>query len=798
MTYNTKSITGIVAFVGLLILIEGCSLQKVRQTPNPDEYAKIDNDFYDNGFPIEKQPWIVFSDRSSNKVNSTTKEDPNMVYKEASFLAPYVVLEKKKGMFKVVEYTPDLINNGKLPKTKKLKVVGWLPEERLLLWTNSLKSSKTGFASKLAMTVNHQDVIGNSEKYIDNDSVLVFTNPDLVNKTGKKISLGSLVYLYKQSEDKERFLIGGKQSFIADSVQNNIYGWVSKNMVTAWGERSAIKIKTDTLQAGLILARGDALTTQYTVSPKELSQRKGAESIYPISHPDSSSDEVKFFTNIFDYDKNKIYNVLGNPVFYRRYQEILSENKKLNVIFVLDVSSNNRLYIPIAKSLLQELQLNFINPDYFSSVKFGGVVYKQNSCGVSPLHSSLSSNYRDIALFFEDKIDQLLCRDTDISQPINEGLSTASKMLLGHENETNLVILIGTTANQSQSQSIINALTRINAKTIFFQTQSKSSDAYNDFVLVGEKSVVNSAKNIAERKKEKIVNQNDLLIDNDYNLQTGENGIYSLDYPAQSMTQGFVIFPKKGETMQAGVLKSAIDTLLVQVTEDNKRIDSTLTAYFRSEIGVNNTRLPEEYKSLFPLANPLIPSSIASSLLNQNTSFLMDGLLVGEQDSLEQVTKHGILLNDLEHEQVRSFYTHVYKQVFSKKKFRKRKALNTYLDVVRESTPTLKKAKKRKLRKLPMRELTRIATGFVLSDNDLMDKSPKEWRKDKKLSNEMVLEYFEQFREIATKMGTSKGDEAIRVEYGGQVFYWLDEEYVPVIKWINYESFFRHKIIINY
>lgn len=782
-----RFIVGIVALFGCAIILEGCSLQKVRQTPTPNQYTKIDSDFYDNGFPKEKQPWIVFSDRSNNKINATTKEELDVIFKETSFLSPFVVLDKKNGTFKVAEYKSNLINDGKLPKTKELKVIGWIPEDRLLLWNNSLRNSESGFASKAAIVVNHDDVIKNTEKYIENDSVIAYTTPDLTNKTGKKISLGSIVYIYKQSEDERRVLVGNQQSIIADSIQNNIYGWVSKNVISIWGERASIKIVSDSTKVGLAPIYNDSIIQEYAISPKEFSERIGMESIYPVNSSDSLLNQVKFFTNVFDYDKNKIYNVLGNSIFYRRYREILSNNRKLNVVFVLDVSRNNRLYIPVAKSLLQELQLNFINPSYFSTIKFGGVVYKQNSCGISPLYSSLSSNYRDVALFFEDKIDQLSCADTDIVQPVDRGLMAASRMLSEAEDETNLIVLIGTTADQGvQSQTVINALTRVNAKLIFFQTQSKSADAYNDFVLLGEKAVVNSAKNIAERKKEKIVNQNDLLVENNYDLKAGENGIYFLDYPTKSMTQGFVIFPKKGETMQAGVLKSAIDTLLIQVTNDNKKIDSTLTKYFRSEIGVNNTRLAKAYDNVFPLVDKMIPSSIASSLLNQNTSFLINGAIVADQDSIQQITKYGVLLNELEYEQIRSFYTNVYKQLISNDKFNKRKGLNHYLEIVSESTPTIKKIKRRKLKKMSMRELTKITTGFSsLPENEWMDKTTKELIKNKELKLETVLQYFEQYRAIAAKLGSDKGDNIIRIEHQGQVFYWLNEEYIPILNQIE-------------
>ncbi|HEU4496153.1 MAG TPA: hypothetical protein VFR70_03805, partial [Flavobacterium sp.] len=242
---------------------------------------------------------------------------------------------------------------------------------------------------------------------------------------------------------------------------------------------------------------------------------------------------------------------------------------------------------------------------------------------------------------------------------------------------------------------------------------------------------------------------------------------YYLDYPKQSMTQGFVIFPKKGETMLAGILKTAIDTLLVQVTSDNKKIDGTLTRYFRSEIGVSNTRLTESYRHLFPLPDQLIPAPIASSLLNQNASFLIDAVFAGEKNAMRQMTKRGILLNESEYEQARSFYASISRQAAPKGRFSKREVLGIYLDIVSENMPALKKIKKRKLKKMPMRELARMTTGFQMAEGTLMDLAPKEWIRRKEVKPESVLKFFDQFREIAARLGASKGDNAVRIKHRG-------------------------------
>ena len=153
-------------------------------------------------------------------------------------------------MFKVAEYKSELINEAKFFRLKKLKTVGWIPKDHLLLWTNGLRNTKTGFVTKTAVVVNHSNVISFPEKYIENDSAIVFSDPDLINKI-TKVAIGSLVYIYKYSENKDRVLIGKKQATVTDSISNNIYGWVSKKMIDKWGERTSIKLLNDTVNVGI-------------------------------------------------------------------------------------------------------------------------------------------------------------------------------------------------------------------------------------------------------------------------------------------------------------------------------------------------------------------------------------------------------------------------------------------------------------------------------------------------------------------------------------------------------------------
>lgn len=771
----------------LLGIAGSCSLPKASQTPFPQSYDQIDGIQLDNGFPKKSQPWIVYSDRAKNQVNPHSSADPFTIYREATFLQPFVVLERKKGLAKLAAYSEGLINDGKLPRKKAIKVTGWLPEENLLLWNTSLKNSQTGYSAKAALVVNDTSIIKHAERFFQNDSVILFTAPDLLSKTNHKMAIGSLIYIYKQSADKKRIFIGRYPNIVSEGLAENAYGWVPSGLVKIWGDRAAIQFKkSDSLKSEIIT---DPHTTSgqnsaIALTPLNLQRRSGMESIYPInalSLNNATDKKTKYFTNVFNYEANKIYNVLGQPLFYTQYKEILANNKKLNIIFVLDVSDNNRLYIPLAKSLVQELQLNFMTPSYFSAIHFGAVVYKQQNCGVFPLASALTPNYKDVAQFLEEKTAQLKCPDQSIGQPLENGLLTATKMLSGRENETNILVVIGTTADQGyQTQSAISGLTRSKAKLIFFQTQSKSADAYNNFVLLAEKLMVNSAKNIAELKKEKMVNQNDLLINNNYNLTTGEEGVYSLDYPNQSMTQGIIIFPKKGDAMKAGVLKSAIDTLINQVTQDNQHVDSTLTAFFRSDIGVSNTLLYTPYNAAFPLVPQPIPKPIASALLNEDGPFLMDGVITSPASTTDDLS-YGILLNEQEYEQLRFQYKNTLNATTKEKNFTKRRAIRNYVRMVSQSSLSRNKLRTRTLYQSTMNDLVRITTGFPLREMGPMNEPLKKWKTSRNIDNNIVLEYFKKHQEIYDKMGAAKGDPLIQIQHNGQVFYWLNKTYIPIV-----------------
>ena len=778
-------------YVGVSILLVSCQVKlPSKRTPEPSQYGQVDNSPVVNGFPKKAVPWIAISDRSRNTAYLDKNDEKS--YKEVKFLEPLMVLKNRDGMVKVAEYIPDALM--KKVSSKQIKTYGWIPESDLLLWSHSLKNEKTGFPVRVAVLPSSSEVIRSSERYYKNDSIMVFNSPSLIEQADVKIPNGQIVYVYKQAENNKRFLVGKKPTIDMDSISTSLYGWVSSNVISAWGERSAVKMKNTTgiTETALGLHEGapggNEAENKTAVLLTDVNKRTPLENIYPISLalnetpvPDS---KTKYFTNVLDYSKNYIFNVLGEQIYFDRYKEITERNKRINIVFALDISAPNAPYAPIVKSLLQDLQLRFEKPSYFNQVKYGVVLYKNNSCGENVAVSNLSTDYSKITTFIDQKTNEMNCPSNSGNQPVNEGLIAAGNLLSNVPDETNIVVTVGTSANQSGNMyGVINSLTQAQARLIMFQTNARSSDTYNDFVLMAENVVTNTAKNIAELKKQKIINQNDVLTKNNFSLVESEAGFFSLDYPKQSMSQGFVIFPKKGDIATPGYLKKSVDSLIAQVTLDNSTLDKSLNDYFHSSVGAGRTDVDLKYKYLYPgLTNP-VPAGIAAQLINYGSPFLVKGYIPKELKDYKPGLEKGILISETEYDNLKLFYTEVYQNTGAERAdFRQSRAINEYVRLLKKYNPTIKFLDKADLYKQPMSYAVGISTGFDTSEEELMSKYMlKGWKKSKVVTSETARNYFLHYKDLAERMLSHRNDPAVKIQQNGQTFYWLNEYFMPTM-----------------
>ncbi len=774
--------------------LTSCSVKlPAQRTPNQSVYGFIEETKVIDGFPKKNSPWVVISDRENNTVyvDKSDQKSP----KEIKFLEPLLVLNYKKssGLVKVAEYVSDAMM--KKISRKSIKSYGWIPKDQLLLWTSALKNQDNGFTVKASLVPNNMDVIKTGDKYLSNDSVLVYASPTLTQATKKKLPIGQLVYIYKQSENNKRYLIGKSPEINIDSYEDNVYGWVSSNMVSYWGEKSAIKVANrenyDSIVNKIAINRvvtDPSNRNNYLL--KNIYSEKPLERIIPVSLKDAEQTEkskLKYYANVLDYSKNFVYNVAGKQMFYDRYKDIISENKNLNVVFTLDISAQNAKSGAIAKSVFQDFQVKLNNLSYYKNIKYGVVLYKNNTCGDNLAVSELSDNLDVISKFIDTKSKEMKCNGPS-GQPYQLGLAAAGSLLSNYPDQTNVVVAIGSTAANSGVSDAIRTLSQARARIVAFQTISGSESEFNNFVLASENVITNTAKNVAKLKMDKIVDQNEVTNKNNYNLVGNDDGYYSLDFPKTSMTQGFVIYPKKGEMASNNLLAKAMDSITAQVTYENKEVDASLTKYFKSKVGVSKTEIKPNFRGLFPGAPSPVPAEFASNFVTLDNPFLLKGQ-IDKNLKYSPLIDRGILISSEEYENLRQLYLSIYHETIIKNRdFNQSVAIKRYMKILQHNYTTLKEFQPKDLSKKTMAYAIASSTGYDAYNEDIMTQyTLASWRKKKIIDPAIVKEYFDNYKVLADRMLENKNNKKILIQQNGETYYWLNQYFLPNLYNIHVE-----------
>ncbi|QDP84775.1 VWA domain-containing protein [Chryseobacterium sp. SNU WT5] len=781
-----KNTISTISLLGAGFILTACAVRVPSvKTPKPEYYGNIEQTMVINGFPRNAAPWVVYSDREKNNV--FLKKEKNESPKEIKFLEPLLVLDhnKSRKLVKVAEYNPDALLK-KIP-AKSVKSYGWISEDNLLLWSNALSERTSGFTMKAAVAPSNVDVLRNAGAYLKNDSAIVYSSPNFSEPIKKKIAVGQLVYVYKKSADEKGYLIGQKPKIDLDSIGDNIYGWVSSNMISSWGERSAIKLDSNfdystTPRTGIFNTVPQSTKDNPTIPLSEAVNRSVIENIYPTSVA-LNKNSTRYFMNAFDYSQNYIFNVIGEKLPFNRYKQISRRAKKLNIVFALDVSADNRAYTPIAKSIIQDIQLKISKLSYYRSVKYSVVLFKNNPCGTNVIASMLSSDASGIFNYIDEKTAEMKC-ERGGGQPVNDALATAGDLLNTVPDETNLIVLIGSTAaSNSAASSTVRLLSSAKAKLISYQTESGASDVYNNFVLLSENIVTSTSQNISELNKEKVADQSFIRNKNNFNLVEGDEGVYSLDYPAKSMTQGFVIYPKRREANNNSFLMKALDTLLMQVTDENIFTNKSLTSYFKSEIGSNKTILDGRYSFKFQNAPNPIPVPVSSELITYDFPMVASGYIPAELRKSAPGVQKGILISEPEYENLRKMYTEIYKETQPDNiNFSQSTAISKFVKIIRKYNPAISDLSSSTLYGKPMNFAVALSTGLDISDETIMSElTLRDWKNRKLISNEVVQQYFKNYKQLADRLLENKNNPKIKINQNGTVFYWLNEYFMPTV-----------------
>lgn len=771
---------------------------------------------------LKNNPWIVFSDQPGNMSYQSATGKNEM--KELQFMDAFLVVGKKGDWLKVVKYDPAQIKSRgrRLGDRKSAVYCGWVNKADLVLTRSSVTDLATGLKNKQITVLSDTLPLKVPKKYFSNDSLLTFENTDL-SKPYTKIPIHQLVFPLKQSEDRSKTLIARKSYISPDSLATEICGWISNEVIRNIGQQLHIDVRSlpDSTLWFKNKAETDTLNfrrAQLTHS-RELARIARPLAYSPVTSYSQTDTVIRFKTGAFmpviDKRENFVLNVNGNRIYYNQFKKIEKDLQKINVVFVVEGNELAVKQFPELVNVIQGLQPLFADTNDGFNYKFGSVLSFNEKGNNNVIEVPLTNDYMEV-------LDYLSAKSNNVKELVPTSwkgnwntLRTAVNLFKDHKKESNLVILIGETGNNSEwaDSTLVNRMAEYNCRILGFQLFGGNPDKFNNFVLQVENMIDNYAAKISSQKREIIVYADQLRKYHEYR-EVNKN-VYCLDFPDRSMTQGWVVFPQKQENLPLEGLASSVDTLLQQVKADNRLLTQSLYKAF-DEVGNFRNREDSTLVDYFQM-QPSGIKSLPEALRNAEPEWYLPAQPVVLHDSVSPLLEYRLLVTETEFKKMRNFvnalskYEVDYKYEAQKKeKVKKRKICDCPEDVVllqdtKSSTDEMKdghkyastkkvranlfalyytyvnngklcRIKNKKLKKMTMAEAQRLITTCPTDNPFLEAFTVNDLKRKKHLPDEtldMLVEYFKT-KKAAWGEAASKGFTS-----NGQTYYWISKDMLP-------------------
>jgi hypothetical protein len=550
-----------------------------------------------------RETWVVFSDRDDND----TWQNPGgkVKYKKMSFMEAFFVTKTKGDYLRLIKYDPEITGNNPYARIManrgKAQYYGWVHKSRMLMTKQSTTDIATGFKNKAVTIIADTFATSAPHLVFDADSVIGYRDDNLTVYNGK-IPVHELLYLYKYSMDRKKVLVGKKTALDPLEAPGEVLGWVSTSIVKEIGQRLFVDIKSvrkDPLSSDLIFKDKNCEDTLNInpVTSREInlySKNNPAFKYSPVRLYHRDSFFVSFNTSIIapliDKRFNYVLNLNGNKIMYDEFLELEQDLKKLNIVFVFE--GRERVFQEYSSMLniAQNMQTHFNTENDTYKYKFGAVIAYQDtvkrvfpkikSYGLADSHTGLM----DFLLLEADSVSSYL---PVTNSQAWQGLQKAVELIEPYKNETNLLILIGQSSdggyNEMGDSILVQRIANANARILGYQIYSETNTAGNNFVLQLENMIDRYVEYETVAKRERLVYSSQYKPN--YKYREGGRNIYTLDQE-HSITQGWLLFPGKHESVQPDFIAKAIDTMIMEIKHDNDTIISCLYRAF-NEFGVN-------------------------------------------------------------------------------------------------------------------------------------------------------------------------------------------------------------------
>ena len=736
-----------------------------------------------------EKPWIVYSDRNNNVTYTTAKMRTTL--KTINFLESFYVIKEKDDLVEIIKYAPDLLESVyKIKSPSKVQYYGWISKSKLLLSQKSFVESIDKRPLKWVTMIHGSKFVDKIKAYTEIDRIKLYDAPELQTTLKGALYFSELVYVYKTYGDK--VLVGKQTRFDCDSCTNAILGWIPSSFIQPWGQRLCLEPLNDLVNktnAPIVYpAKEWAINASnpsigYTLDVPSCAKTYNWKK-YPVFKIENiEKNKIKYelvhsgaITSTFDKTDSYIYSLTGSKINYSRFCELSKFNKNVNIVFAINTGNDIKEYLFEYTNLMQELNAYF-NPDKTDLQYHFSVI----DCSPNPVKKEFVNQYSSILPGILDIAQKSMeNKSTPVSNGIANGLTNASAMFKGHEEETNVIILVSSKTD-SDSRSLLKDalytnLASKNVRLFFLQPYCGSGDAYSSFITHCNSILINTGNKIASLKREKIANT---VYAADQTKTTGtplgQASIYSLDFPTHSATQGFLVFPTVGYKIDGKTLTVSLDSLFEQIATDNLMMTTSLQRVFNSS-SFNNS-INKTFQRYYRTQDSLPPDYLGFALNNADYSYFINGY-IAHPESIKPY-KLSLLLSMDEYEDMYNMFKSLKLELLTDPSDLRGRTL-----VNQEFSRLLTNYNKEHYLSIPIsnlsfREYFYRLFGFY-TDHELLSKyKVYDLNNPNIIDKEDLKKIIDHLNKRINSFYKLRGDKRTMFVSNGKQYYWISEDYLP-------------------
>ena len=609
----SKQLLKMSMFLALFVCLTQSSYAQIKKNQRVQKLNKGTYNFHGEEEELEgldlkknKDHYIVYSDRSENSTFGDAyaqKRNPAQ-----PFLKPFFVINEKNDYLELVSYDPTLMGKPKgmasmlysgkytFSDSKKAEYIGWIHKNRLLHYSQAETSHLNYRPVRYVLGVKKLSTLFNVEKFVVDDKVKLYLDPEFKRESDKMLQLNQIVYLFKENERQTSVLVSNKSQITDADSADRIMGWVSKDLINYIGQHQVFS--TDSLDS-IVFYQPYYFGQKGVLDRKEL----GSSIIFNTEKNTAfnvrleDTVDVMVPTSVWDHSLNTLTNVEGDELLISKIEEIEEQSKDINFHFIFDSGKDAKLKQIKLMASLQRLWLLYAeNEDYsdynftFSASSYGSnefYLYKQTTSFPEWIE------YINKVLLSDQSAYYTMVNDIGIERCFNFALSSSDTI----DFSTNIIMVSGMKAFTRMSSRTKTHLTKrlaqASSRLIFFQLANSSEDVYQEFILQSKDLLGRVAMEYSDFIKSFTVDNHLVKEKNIFSSIPSEDNLYVYDSPESSNYQGGIGFSKMNSELVPTSVDLVLDSVIAHTLKTNKIYLESLDEY-NSKLGFLRSR-PSKY-----------------------------------------------------------------------------------------------------------------------------------------------------------------------------------------------------------